>query len=69
MRELYYNTQEPKETHPKSPCPWCGGTEHIFSVYRDTGSTLYHGDSECSENGKPWLNANFKDRFKKEGSR
>jgi hypothetical protein len=49
----------------KSPCPHCNSTEHVYSVYRDGGSTLYCGSRTCDRNvqwpnpyyrrpGSPW---------------
>lgn len=38
-------------------CPHCGGTDQIFSVYRDGGSMLYHWP--CGRQ-KKWKNPNFK---------
>lgn len=51
------------KVHTRTSCPWCGGTENIYSVYRDGGSTLYHSGCEAYPNSgtsqrwksKEWL--------------
>lgn len=45
------------ELHPGDKCPWCGDTEDIYSVYRDTGTTLYHANDLKCDSKHYWKNA------------
>jgi hypothetical protein len=52
-------TKHYNDYHGADPCPNCGETDQVFSVYRDGGSTLYCSAKGCDSNYH-WPNPYFK---------